>query len=47
MQVRYALNYDLRREEFVQRAQLFPATVTAEVELHVLSLPARKAMLRH
>ena len=44
MQVRYALNYDLRREEFVQRAQLFPASVTADVELHVLSQPAREAL---
>ena len=44
MQVRYALNYDLRREEFVQRAQVFPATVTAEVEPHVLSQPAREAL---
>ena len=44
MQIRYAIDYDLRREEFVQRAQLFPAIVTAEVELHQLSQTARESL---
>ncbi len=44
MQIRYAIDYDLRRAEFVQRAQLFPAIVTADVELHQLSLPARESL---
>jgi hypothetical protein len=44
MQVRLTLDAALRREEFVDRAQLFPAELVFDVEPHVLSVAARDAL---
>ena len=44
MQVQFSLDPALRREEFVQRALLFPPVITLDVEPHQLSLTAREAL---
>ena len=44
MQVRFAIDHDLRREEFVERAQFFPVVFTLDVEPHQLSQAAREAL---
>ena len=44
MQVQFSLDPTLRREEFVERALLFPPVITLDVEPHQLSLPAREAL---
>jgi hypothetical protein len=44
MQVQFALEEELRRDEFVLRALLFPPVVTLDVEPHQLSLQAREAL---
>lgn len=44
MQIRFAIDYNLRRTEFVEREQLFPPVMTLEVQPHQLSLAARGAL---
>ena len=44
MQVRFAIDPDLRRADFVERAQLFAAESTLDVEPHQLSETARESL---
>jgi hypothetical protein len=44
MQIRFAINAELRRKEFVERALLHPSVLTLDVEPHVLTEPARAAL---
>jgi hypothetical protein len=44
MQVQFALETELRRDEFVHRALHFPPVLTLDVEPHQLSPQAREAL---